>query len=158
MLCASCTVSSHVHLPFHSIEAWADNHFRRDTLAALGLRIQLGHPVGQPCAKPTPARRKMAIVHTNGIHQVNLDYCGCERAAAAGNFRQQLLRARLYPATDQSPMTCTTFPCLEAVHLQNVQSKAGIYDLYTAIERLTDNTGLIHVRVRRTGRLPCDLY
>lgn len=111
------------------------------------MRIQLGHPVGQRCAVPIPARKKMAVIDLNGIHQIPIDYCGCDRAADAGNVRQQLLRARLYPATDQSPMTCTTFNCLEAVHLQGVQSKTGTYDLYTALERLTDNTGLAHVRV-----------
>lgn len=148
MQCQSCILGSHVHLPFHGIKFWGDGHFQRETLAALGMRIQLGHPIGQRCADPVPARRKLAVIHTNGIHQVHIDYCGCDRMGAAGNERQQLLRARLFPATDQSPMTCTTFTCLEAVHLQNVQSKAGIYDLYTAIERLTDNTGLTPVRVR----------
>ena len=45
-------------------------------------------------------------------------------------------------------MTCTTFTLLETTHIQNVQSKSGVYDLYTALERLTDNTGLNDPRVR----------
>ena len=45
-------------------------------------------------------------------------------------------------------MTCATFSVLETVHMQNVQAKSGVYDLYKALERLTDNTGLVDVRVR----------
>lgn len=89
----------------------------------------------------------MVVIHTNGIHPATIFYCGCDRLAAAGNHRQQLLRYRLFPATDQEPMTCATFAALETVHMQNVQSKSGVYDLYMALERLTNNTGLEKVRV-----------
>lgn len=147
MQCAGCTVTGHTRNPFHRPEVWNGKYFERKSLSSLGLRIQLGHPAGQQCAAPSPAQKKMAVIHTNGIHQVEIDYCGCERAEAAGNLRQQLLRYRLYPATDQRPMTCTTFAALEWVHLQNVQSKCGIYDIYMALERVTDNTGLMDVRV-----------
>ena len=68
--------------------------------------------------------------------------------AHTGTHRQQLLRHKLYPATDQEPMTCATFRVLETTHMQNVQSKSGVYDLYMALERLTDNTGLEKIRVR----------
>lgn len=93
------------------------------------------------------ARGKMVIIHTNGIHPTAVDYCDCDLASAAGNYRQQLLRHRLYPATDQEPMTCVTFAALEAVHIQNMQAKTGIYDLYTSLEHLTDNLGLLRTRV-----------
>lgn len=89
----------------------------------------------------------MVVVHTNGIHPAAIDYCGCDRAIDTGNERQQLLRCRLYPATDQDAMTCATFAALESIHMRNVQAKAGIYDLYLSLERLTDNTGLVHICV-----------
>lgn len=44
-------------------------------------------------------------------------------------------------------MTCATFTVLETTHMQNVQSKSGVYDLYMALERMVDNTGLINTRV-----------
>ena len=111
------------------------------------MRIQLGHHSQDRCANPIPARAKMVVVHTNGIHPTAIYYCGCDQAGAAGNQRQQLLRYRLYPATEQEPMTCATFDALETVHMENVQSKTGIYDLYMALERLMDNSGLRPVRV-----------
>lgn len=45
-------------------------------------------------------------------------------------------------------MTCATFQALNMLHMQNVQSKTGIYDLYMALEQVTDNSGLQRVRVR----------
>ena len=87
----------------------------------------------------------MAVVHTNGIHSVKIDYCGCNTHAVS--HRQQLLRFKLFPATVRKPRTCVTFVALETLHLQNVQSKCGVYDLYTSLERITDNTGLGTSRV-----------
>ena len=89
----------------------------------------------------------MVVIHTNGIHPVSIKYCDCDRAAIAGNVRQQLLRYQLYPATEKEPMTCATFTLLETTHLQNVQAKSGVYDLYSALERMSDNTGLQGTRV-----------
>ncbi|KAH8077048.1 hypothetical protein BXZ70DRAFT_864202, partial [Cristinia sonorae] len=54
-------------------------------LRDLGLRIQLGHPLHQKCSNPEPAQANMAIIHTNGIHQVAMDYCACDRVGVAGN-------------------------------------------------------------------------
>ncbi|GJE98381.1 CxC2 domain-containing protein [Phanerochaete sordida] len=144
--CSECLLAAHQHLPFHRIEKWNGTFFVNTTLQALGLVVQVGHAVGDTCSNPIPARQRLVVISTNGIHPVTLRYCGCDRQADAGNHRQQLLRARLYPATDQEPMTCATFAVLEATHMQNVQAKSGVYDLYKALERLTDNTGLRKVR------------
>lgn len=130
-----------------SLKRWNGSFFEKTTLQGLGLNIQLGHPVGEPCSNPVPARQRIVVIHTNGIHPATINYCGCDRLAEAGNHRQQLLRFRLFPATDQEPMTCATFAVLETVHMQTVQSKCGVYDLYMALEGLTDNTGLEKVRV-----------
>ncbi|KAF9065246.1 hypothetical protein BDP27DRAFT_1197275, partial [Rhodocollybia butyracea] len=44
---------------------------------SLGLRIQLGHKAGSACLLPQPAHTDFAVLHTNGIHEINLDFCGC---------------------------------------------------------------------------------
>ncbi|KAK7675926.1 hypothetical protein QCA50_021145 [Cerrena zonata] len=144
MFCRGYMVLRHVENPFHRIQEWSDTHWAPIALQALGLRIQLGHLPHQPCSRPLPAHAQMAVVHTNGIHAVNMDYCGCTSTAVSR--RQQLMRHRLYPATVRKPKTCITYMALETMHLQNVQSKCGIYDLYTSVERLSDNTGLVKVR------------
>ncbi|KAF7799449.1 hypothetical protein EIP86_010684 [Pleurotus ostreatoroseus] len=153
--CVECVIVDHARSPFHRIKKWNGSYFEKVTLQSLGLTIQLGHKQSEKCAHPIPARSKMVVLHTNGIHPTSINYCGCDRAEAAGNVRQQLMRNSLYPATEQDPMTCSTFTLLETTHIQNVQSKSGVYDLYMALERLTDNTGLRSTRVRHIPGVGC---
>ncbi|KAH8077049.1 hypothetical protein BXZ70DRAFT_902489 [Cristinia sonorae] len=43
-------------------------------------------------------------------------------------------------------MTCTTFAALEHFHIHSLQAKSGVYDYYTALERLSNNDGITKVR------------
>ncbi|KAJ7637790.1 hypothetical protein B0H17DRAFT_1217000 [Mycena rosella] len=63
------------------------------TLKELGLRIQLGHGFLNSCPDPVETD-SFSIMDMAGIHDVSLDYCGCDTAASRG---QQLKGARLYP-------------------------------------------------------------
>ncbi|KAJ7818572.1 hypothetical protein B0H14DRAFT_3473649 [Mycena olivaceomarginata] len=45
----------HQRLPFHHIERWDGQCFERCTLKSLGIRIQLGHRLGEKCPNPAPA-------------------------------------------------------------------------------------------------------
>lgn len=120
-------------------------YFERTTLKSLGLRIQLGHPAGQPCPLPRPAKGDaFLIIDTHGIHEVGLDFCGCE---ISKSIVRQLLRMRLYPATVQNPATAATFRTLERFHLLSFESKCSAYEFYHSISRETDNTGLLPTRV-----------
>lgn len=111
----------------------------------MGLRIQLGHPIGEPCQMPRPAKGdSFVIIDTHGIHEVGLDYCGCE---ASKSVVLQLLRMRLYPATVQNPATAATFRTLEKFHLLSFELKCSAYEFYYSISRETDNTGLLPKRV-----------
>ncbi|KAG2086968.1 uncharacterized protein F5147DRAFT_561737, partial [Suillus discolor] len=52
--------------------------FQAMSLKALGLRVQLGHPVGQCCILPRHTfNSEFVLIDTNGIHEVGLDFCGC---------------------------------------------------------------------------------
>jgi len=104
----------------------------------MGLRIQLNH-LNHPCTNPEPCHVDFRVMHHNGIHDVNLDFCGCVNVQPK---HIQLLRRRLFPATQANPRTCATFSLLTAFHLLNLTSKIAVYDFYRSIERLTDNTGL----------------
>ncbi|CDO70041.1 hypothetical protein BN946_scf184551.g9 [Trametes cinnabarina] len=75
-------------------------------------------------------------------------YCGCDNAANAGDHVQQLLRFDLYPATDFEPNTAFTYALLEHYHIQSLQGKISMYDYYTSLERMTDNTGIEKARDR----------
>jgi hypothetical protein len=81
------------------------------------------------------------VLHDNGIHQVKVDFCGCEKGDREEEYIQ-LLRAGWYPATDERPQTAATLLILDKFHLQTLQAKTTAYDFYTVLERLTDNTGV----------------
>ncbi|KAF7965473.1 hypothetical protein HWV62_43305 [Athelia sp. TMB] len=141
--CAGCSVKAHRANPTHRVELWNGTHFEPTTLKTLGLRIQLGHSVGEPCVNPVAAAGDdFVIVDCNGIHQVGLDFCGC---TSAKGDTVQLLRARLYPATVQAPKTAATFNLLELFHLLSFESKTSPFALYNTLARRTDNTGTTQI-------------
>jgi hypothetical protein len=116
-------------------------------LRNLGQRIQLGHYPGNKCTSPQRSTRPFTVIHTNGIHQIDVWFCGCSLAAHHGDRVQQLLRRRLFPATTTDPQTGSTFAFLESAHILSVQSKLSLYDLYISIETLTDATYVSNVKV-----------
>lgn len=121
-------------------------------MKALGLRIQLGHgklnkarPRHGICTNPRPAvADDFVVVDTNAIHEVALDFCGCETAQP---HDIQLLRARWYPSTGKNPRTAATFTVLRRFHLMTLESKCSGKEFYISIVRGSDNTGTVPVRV-----------
>lgn len=107
------------------------------SLKALGLKIQLNHTSMQ-CSAPEPCHAQLCMLHTNGIHDVALQYCGCRPLAR----HIQLLRQGLYPASQIVVKTCATFALLHHLHLLALTTKASTYDFYSALEKQTNNTGI----------------
>ncbi|PPQ77173.1 hypothetical protein CVT26_008093 [Gymnopilus dilepis] len=138
LTCGSCCVRRHRQHPFHRIEKWNGQKFTSVSLKSLGLKIQLNHS-GSFCENPIPAQSNMLILHTNGIHEVALSYCGCTRAIP---HNIQLLRRQLYPASHIRIRTCATFQLLNSLHKFALTTKASTYDFYRALEKLTNNTGM----------------
>ena len=103
--------------------------------------VRLGHGADRSACSNPVSRTSFTVVDLNGHHIVALEFCGCDKAGVAGDHAQQLLRHRLYPATDIDPNTAFTFSLLEHYHIQSLQGKISMYDYYTSLERLTDNTG-----------------
>jgi hypothetical protein len=81
----------------------------------------------------------LVVIHTNGIHEVALQYCGCSHAIPE---HIQLLRRQIYPASQLRIKTCATFELLDLLHKFSHTTKASTYDFYRALEKLTDNTGI----------------
>ncbi|KAJ7438372.1 hypothetical protein B0H11DRAFT_1752825 [Mycena galericulata] len=142
LLCQDCIVKEHTKLPLHVVQYWNGQHFQDKALMELGLRIQLGHWVGRNnrCSLPEPAPGKaFVIVGDHGVHRVALDFCGCGQG---GSHANQLLRARLYPATVVHPRTAATFDELDHFQLMNFETKCSAYEYYHGLARVADNTGL----------------
>jgi hypothetical protein len=108
------------------------------SLKSLGLQIQLNHS-GTYCENPLPCHVSMVVIHTNGIHEIAFLYCGCSRAISQ---HLQLLRRRVYPSSQCHIQTSATFELLESLHKTSLTTKSSTFDLYRAIEKITNNTGI----------------
>jgi hypothetical protein len=106
----------------------------------------LGHS-GAPCTIPGDIIEDFVIMDTNGIHLVDVQFCGCYEVAGGAHNRAQLLRAGLLPPTHTRPLSAFTFDLLDSFHLLTLQGKTSAYDYYLAIVHKTDNTGLLDTKV-----------
>ena len=105
------------------------------------MRLQLGHPRGEPCGNPLCcAGDDFIVLHVNGIHQVSIDFCGCGKDNQLPTV--QLICLHLYPATVKSPKTCATTAVLDLFSMLSYESKMSAYQFYQTLSRITDNTGL----------------
>ncbi|KAH7906050.1 hypothetical protein BJ138DRAFT_1138106 [Hygrophoropsis aurantiaca] len=146
LLCQVCIVLLHAQVPLHRIQEWNGKFFESITLKGLGLRIQLGHDVGQTCLWPIAASGdNFVVIDCHGIHEIALDYCGCPSGLTRVS---QLLRIRWFPATVREPSSAATFAVLEQFHLLSFESKVSAYEFYHSIARRTDNTGMSPLRDR----------
>ncbi|KAJ7824741.1 hypothetical protein B0H14DRAFT_3088701 [Mycena olivaceomarginata] len=148
VFCADCCVRAHASHPLDRIECWDGCHFVRITLKQMGLVVQLGHACHDPCKSPIKGHKKFMVIHTNGLHDVAVNFCGCGDENLRPSRRQQVLRRSWYPTTHKEPQTCTTFRALKMFHIMTLQGKVTTYDFYSGLEKLTDNTGLIKVKDR----------
>ncbi|KAJ7834834.1 hypothetical protein B0H13DRAFT_1653010 [Mycena leptocephala] len=139
LLCHGCCLAEHVVNPLHIIHEWSGVCFYKRPLRDLGQRIQLGHCLGESCVVPHAGHTGFVVIHDNGIHEVNVDFCGCD---AREEQYIQLLQFGWYPASEERPQTVTTFEVLDKFHLHTLQAKTTAYDFYSVLERLTDNTGV----------------
>jgi hypothetical protein len=154
--CVGCLLENHKENPLHQIEVCLSSFFRSSTqllllqewngtffekrqLKDLGLRVQLGHG-GRPCPCPAPGSSDFVIIHVNGVHHVNVDFCDCgSLESPSPHPRVQLLRFGWFPATFERPKTAFTFDLLKLFHKVTLQGKTTLYDFYMAIIQLSDS-------------------
>ncbi|KZV70919.1 hypothetical protein PENSPDRAFT_578685 [Peniophora sp. CONT] len=144
--CEECIVEAHRRRPLDKIEVWLNGEWQASTLSKLGLVINFGHWNGKRCRLTRYPVSGFVVIHTNGIHEVNVAFCNCAREKVA--VRDQLLAARWYPATTDRPETAATFEVLDAFNAHSGSGKDNAYDFYRALETLTDGAGLHHISDR----------
>jgi hypothetical protein len=103
-----------------TLQRWDGTEFKPVTLKSMGVRVQLGHHIGEACPRPITGHKNFTVIHTNGIHDVAVDFCGCRDEIFVGSRRQQLLRRSWYPATHREPQTCSTLVALEMFHIMTL--------------------------------------
>ena len=123
---------------------WNGYFFHNVSLSSLGQFIYLGHS-GDPCPIRTNVYSQVMVLHTNGLHEVNIKFCSCTFPPLPR--RVQFLRACLFPAMVDQPRACATFDLLRYSHILMLQSNILGFHVYHTLERLTDNTGTIAIKV-----------
>ncbi|KAF9503416.1 hypothetical protein BS47DRAFT_1309791, partial [Hydnum rufescens UP504] len=131
LICKGCCLHWHARLPFHHVKEWKGLHFKAVALANLGLCVQLNHASDEQdvCPSPKAGLSNFIVLHVNGLHSVNIIFCGCSKTCSVLN---QLLQHGLFPTTVQQPQTCSTFQLLHYFHLQSIQLKVSTIHFYQA--------------------------
>ncbi|KAJ7620525.1 hypothetical protein DFH06DRAFT_1341651 [Mycena polygramma] len=139
MVCASCIVERHRDEPLHFLEEWEDGFFRPRTVSKdLKMRYQLGHKAGEDCQLGN-ALDAFVVMHDNGIHEVDVEFCGCSNAPSEV---QQLINIGWFPATPENPETAASFSVLRRFHTLNLSARVPAYDFYNALVLLRTEAGL----------------
>ncbi|KAG1729947.1 uncharacterized protein EDB91DRAFT_1239155 [Suillus paluster] len=130
MVCQTCVICRHLSNPLHHIDMWNGKFFESVTLKTLGLRVQLGHMPGECCYNAQPVScNEFTVIDAHGIHNVTVDFCGCEMAEIR---YKQLLRVCI----------------LELFHLLSFKLKVSAYKFYHSLARQSDNTGTSPIKVQ----------
>ncbi|KAL0563357.1 hypothetical protein V5O48_018711, partial [Marasmius crinis-equi] len=120
---------------------WKNGYFQPTTLKALKIWYQLGHRPGQRCAFPKAGYDEFVVLHWNGIHIINLDFCGCSEIV----HHIQILEAGWWPASFKDPRTAASLELLQNFHITNLQSQIPPTDFYRSLVQMTDGTGLLEL-------------
>ncbi|KAG1805425.1 hypothetical protein EV424DRAFT_1544390 [Suillus variegatus] len=141
LYCRDCTVCNHLWSPTHRIKEWTGSFFMATSLKKLGLRIQLGHAIGESCILPRKSfNNNFLLIDTNGIHGMAVNFCACETSQT---HTKQLLCMGWLPSTTVDPRMAATFRLLHHYHILSFESKASAYEFYHSLVRISDNVGLI---------------
>ena len=106
--CIDCFINSHKNLFTHWAEVWDSDQgsFVRHDIAALQDDIEsvnLGHH-GHPFPSQYATNLKFMVVDINGVHQTKIRFCSCQGFPI---WLEQLMQAKLFPATMTQPMTAS---------------------------------------------------
>ena len=163
MSCPDCFVKAHRNNPLHYASVWRSSRFHRESYSSLGGSLHLGHR-GNECPARLSSRNetsaaKLTIVHTNGIHTVQVYYCQC---ADADRHWAQLLRHRMFPATTKVPETAFSFAVLKLCHMFTLCAQSSTYSMAQVLRRITNDAYThqvpvtyyhVYLVVRRTYKL-----
>ncbi|KAJ7601668.1 hypothetical protein DFH06DRAFT_1025237, partial [Mycena polygramma] len=130
MLCEVCITERHRDEPLHLLQKWENDYFHPKSLRDLGLRYHIGHPPGERCefVHLTPPIKGFMVLHDNGIHTIDIDFCSCP-GAGKPNQVQQLFNIGWFPATHVDPSTAATLSLLHRFHILNLHAKVAAINL-----------------------------
>lgn len=166
MVCKTCILATHQHLPFHRMEVWNGQSFSKSSLFKLGFVFHVGHG-GQrcPCAgdedpwedvdeddgtefcaddwveNPEEKIKKgpgnvLVFADTGGVFRHRVRWCNC---TVPPDHAMQLFRDGLFPASLQQPSSAFTFAVLDHFYIDAMECKTAAQSFYRKLCRLTNN-------------------
>ncbi|KAK7025437.1 hypothetical protein VNI00_015965 [Paramarasmius palmivorus] len=139
MTCKDCVLKQHNDDPLHTIQVWEGRYFQATSLRDLGLHIQLGHRPGHDCEQRVKGHKDFVIIHSNGIHLINVYFCGCPDAP---DHVTQLMEVGWWPTSSIDPQSAATNQVLRLFHIMNLRGHIPPTDFYSSLELSVDGTGL----------------
>jgi hypothetical protein len=132
-VCLECTLRDHRLIPTHRVRQWITDQWQSVTLQELGLVLPLGNHAS-PCKleKSIP----LTVGDINGLHTVMIAPCGCRNAPA---IAVQLLRARIFPCSEDRPSSGFTFALLKQFGLAAADAKVAAKAFFGVVQRQTNN-------------------
>jgi hypothetical protein len=97
---------------------------------------------------PKRFRSFFTVLHTNGIHRINLVFCNCKvtpdmsEDEKTREYNRQLLEVGWWPSTNTEPQSAATIKMLRLFHLLNLNGALAATEFYRSLEDLTDPEGL----------------
>jgi hypothetical protein len=153
-MCRTCIVSTHQNLPFcdlkvsttlpcipvsrlTQLQLWNGDYWQDMALFDINitLAIQLGHD-GGTCPVPAADTSTMIVVDITGVHRIWVRFCACQKTERY----IQLLRAKMYPSSENRPRSAWTFDFLDNYVKISLQGKVSLYDFYNAVLHRSHNT------------------
>ncbi|KIJ30661.1 hypothetical protein M422DRAFT_186825 [Sphaerobolus stellatus SS14] len=115
---------------------WNGNYYEKTTLSHLGLVWYLSHD-GKPCPYVYEGTgiQEMTILDINGFHKVSVGYCQCSRGP---DMPEQLLLAKVFPATLLRPQTVFSIRSLKLFHMLHLTAHTNVWDFIAMMHRQTD--------------------
>jgi hypothetical protein len=126
------------------IQEWKNGFFHQMTLQNLGLHVQLGHQSGSSCSFCHQGHKNFIVLHTNGIHSIDINFCGCNSVPTPC---KQLLEASWWPSTPLEPQSAASMAVLQSFHILNLQGQIALTDFYRSLEQMMVGNRLSDVPV-----------
>ncbi|EMD33434.1 hypothetical protein CERSUDRAFT_57023, partial [Gelatoporia subvermispora B] len=139
MCCQTCLVSQHRHNSLHGVQVWDRGFWHKESLANLGLTLNLGHD-GRKCPVAFDEPRRLTVVHSHGIHELRMRFCACLDDELEGTPDSlQLIANGMWPGTWDKPLTAFTIDVMKEFHLLSLQVQMSAQDFHRYLQRRTDN-------------------
>lgn len=158
MSCKACCLREHRNLHTHRVQQFTGKYFVKRELHYIGHVWYLGH-YGSPCHCPLAEEEgawedermvqgeeegaqveetytKILVVDSTGISHHYFHFCTCRNAKST---LEQLVQARLFPASYENVATVFTFQTLDDYLLESTACKMTGNAFWAKIKRRTNN-------------------